>query len=253
MKKYKLLFLLFFSSILLTFSQNSCEEKVIEAKKLLFEKSPFTNGEMIFKLVFDCAENGNTEAEALLGLLYLNAVGTNQDNNLAFEYINRAAQKSFPNAQYNLGRMYKYGVGCDLDFETAIKWFEKATENGSQRAAYSLGYMYFKGLAVDQDYKKAIYWFEQSDDYMAQHYLGLSYYLGYGVEPNKDKALEILLTNPILNSKTLVTYIQNNKKEKIQKIVNQVIEENDSDLENDLSLENTVTSSSNSSSLKNVG
>ena len=252
MKKQKLFFLLFFSFTLITLSQNSCEEKVNEAKKLLFENSPFTDGETIFELVANCANKGNTEAEALLGLLYLKGIGTINNDDLAFKYISKAANRGFANAQYNLGRLYKYGVGCDLDFKEAVKWFKNATENGNQRAAYSLGYMYYKGIAVAQDYRNAIYWFEQSDDYMAQHYLGLSYYLGYGVAPNEDKALEILLTNPIPNSETLVTYIENNKKEKIEQGVSQVIEENDAELENDLNIETTVTNSSTSSSMKEI-
>jgi len=252
MKKYNHFFLLFFSFTLLTFSQNSCEEKLEEAKKLLFENSPFTDGETIFKLVVNCADNDNTEAESLLGLLYLKGIGTINNDDLAFKYITKAANKGFANAQYNIGRMYKYGVGCDLDFDTAVKWFKKATENGSQRAAYSLGYMYFKGLAVTQDYANAIKWFEQSDDYMAQHYLGLSYYLGYGVTSNEDKALEILLTNPIPNSETLVTYIKKNKKEKIEEGISQVIEENDSDPKNDLRIEKSVTNSSTSPNTKSI-
>jgi len=253
MKKNILLFLLLFSFSIFGFSQNSCEENLDKAKELLFENYPFNDGETIFELINSCSNKGNTEAESLLGLLYLNGIGTNVNEDLAFKHISNAANKGFATAQYNLGRMYKYGVGCDLNYETAIEWFEKASKNGNQRASYSLGYMYFKGLSVSQNYGKAIYWFEQSEDYMAKHYLGLSYYLGYGVEPNETKALELLLKNPIQNSKALVTYILNNRKQKIEADVNVVLEENETESEKDLKLEKTATNNSlNSTSLQTV-
>ena len=59
---------------------------------------------------------------------------------------------------------------------------------------------------------------------MARHFLGLCYYLGYGVNANKTRALEILLSNPILNSKTLVTYIEKEQKDKIEEQVHKDLE-----------------------------
>ena len=100
------------------------EQKLEKAKKLLFEDSPFNSGETIFKLINSCTNVGSLEAESLLGMLYLNGIGTKVNEVLAFKHVSNAANKGFANAQYNLGRMYKYGDGCDLNFETAIEWFE---------------------------------------------------------------------------------------------------------------------------------
>ncbi len=209
--------------------QSTCEQNIEKAKELLTDNSPFNNQEVIFNLVAPCADAGDTDAENLLGIFYLNGVGTEINEAKAYELISSAAAKNHVNAQYNLGRMYKYGVGCPLDFEKAVEYFEKANQQGNQRAAYSLGYMYYKGLGVAQDYEKAVYWFEHSEDPMAKHFLGLCYYQGYGVEADEDKALGILLTNNIVNSATLIHYIEDNQKENIANEVAQALDTNTSE------------------------
>jgi hypothetical protein len=219
---------LFFLSIT-AFSQSQCEENIEKAKKLLNEKSPFVTGEIVFNLIYSCAKNGDAVAENMLGLCYLNGVGTSIDEDTAFQYINSSAKKKNATAQYNLGRLYKYGIGCELSFVEAIKWFNKASLNGNQRASYTLGYMYYKGFGVEQDYKKAVQWFQKSTDFMAQHYLGICYYLGYGVPVNEQKALEVLLNNPTGNSQKLVAYIKAGQKEKNKQEITEVINQNKND------------------------
>lgn len=200
----------------LLYAQDVCEKNIKKAQSLIQNPSPFTEQAAIFNLIEPCALQGNAEAENYLGMLYLKGIGTEKDDIKAFKYISKSAKKNYDKAQYNLGRLYKYGSGCQLNFQKAMDWFETATANGNQRAAYSLGYMYYKGYGVEQNYTKAVYWFKRSEDPMAVHYLGLCYYLGYGVRANEDKALELLLNNPILNSKTLVDYIEKAQKETLK-------------------------------------
>ncbi|MDO5968372.1 hypothetical protein Q4Q35_00995 [Flavivirga aquimarina] len=214
------------------YSQDStCDNDLEKAKNLLAENSPFDDSAVIFKLVEPCALNGNSAAENLLGVLYLKGIGTPVDEATAFKYISSGAEKGHATAQYNLGRMYKTGAGCAINFNKAIDWFKKSSTNGNQRATYSLGYMYYKGLGVEQNYQQAIQWFKNSEDPMAKHFLGLCYYQGYGVPADENKALEILLTNTIINSKTLVSYIQNNQKENTDTAVEEAL--------NDISNNNT--------------
>ena len=215
MKKHLITTLLLCCTVFQIQAQSSFKENIKKAKKLLNTPSPFDQQARALPLLQTCIEQGNAEAENMLGMLYLKGIAVEVDLDKAFLYISTAAHKNYDRAQYNLGRMYKYGMGCEIDFNQAIRWFEKATSNGNQRAAYSLGYMAYKGFGIKQDYSKAVYWFERSQDPMAKHFLGLCYYLGYGVSANTDKALEILLNNTTLNSKTLVNYIKENQKESI--------------------------------------
>jgi hypothetical protein len=207
-------------------AQDNCEKNLKKVKQLLEKKSPFTTQKHIFSLLEPCALQGDGEAENRLGMFYLNGIGTDKDITKAFTHISNAANKGYANAQYNLGRLYKYGEGCEINFIKAIEWFEKATANGNQRAAYSLGYMYYKGFGVAQNYKKAVNWFEQSDDPMASHFLAICYYLGYGVAVDENKSIELLLTNPTINSKTFLNYVKANQKEKNEDLLAQVLESN---------------------------
>jgi len=217
MKKSKLL--LFFLSVFITTTQaqTPCDKKLNKVAHVLKNTTPFSNDAALFKLVEPCALAGNAKAENYLGMFYLNGIGTKKDEDKAFTYIEKAAHSGYAAAQCNLGLLYKYGNGCQLDFKKAIAWFRKGSANGNQKAAYFLGYMYYKGFGVPQDYTKAVYWFNNSSYAMARHYLGLCYYLGYGVPANETKALEILLNNQILNSKTLVTSIQAEQKQRQEK------------------------------------
>ena len=224
MKKY--IFLLSFccSMSCLYAQEDTCNLTIEKAKIILYKESPFVDQATLVTLLEPCASQGHAQALNYLGLVYLNGIGTAVNHTKAYQYISSAANKGYVQAQYNLGRLYKYGVGCDINFIKAIEWFEIATANGNQRAAYTLGYMNFKGFGVPQDYQKAVAWFNKSTDPMARHFLGLCYYLGYGVNANTTRALEILLSNPIINSKTLVTYIEKEQKSQIKTEVSKALE-----------------------------
>ncbi|GAB1857036.1 hypothetical protein MHTCC0001_18720 [Flavobacteriaceae bacterium MHTCC 0001] len=225
MKKYILLVSI--SSLVLGLyaqEEDPCAETLKEAKAILYKTSPFVDQTTLIPLLEPCATEGNAQAENYLGLAYLQGIGTEKDEDKAFKYIFSAAQKDYATAQYNLGRLYKHGLGCELNFTNAITWWETAISNGSQRAAFTLGYMYYKGFGVAQDYKRAVYWFERSDYPMARHFLAICNYFGYGVPVNESRALELLLANPTINSKTLLTYIKAERKIKNEAAVNKVLQ-----------------------------
>ncbi len=203
---------------------NQCTETLKKAKSILYKESPFVDQTTLIPLLEPCASQGNAQAENYLGLAYLQGIGTEKDEEKAFRYIFSAAQNDYATAQYNLGRLYKHGLGCELNFTKAITWWETAVSNGSQRAAFTLGYMYYKGFGVAQDYKRAVYWFERSDYPMARHFLAICNYFGYGVPVNESRALELLLANPTINSKTLLTYIKAERKAKNEAAVTKVLE-----------------------------
>lgn len=226
MKKNFALFICSLFAVLGLNAQNdSTNEALLQAKELLAENSPFNDGKTVVNLIEPLADGGNAEAQNLLGVLYTKGFGTGKDMDRAFELFKKAAEKGDINAQYNLGRLYKTGApNQKIDFDKAITWFKRAAANGHQRATYSLGYLHYKGLGVPQDYKKAVAWFSKSSDPMAIHFLGLSHYQGYGVPANKEKALELLLENDIPNSRTLLTYIQQDQKKKNERNVKEAIE-----------------------------
>ena len=68
------------------------------------------------------------------------------------------AEQGASDAQYNLGIMYNTGRGVLQDHKTAIKWFRLSAEQGSANAQYNLGVMYDNGRGVIQDYIYAHMW-----------------------------------------------------------------------------------------------
>ena len=55
------------------------------------------------------------------------------------------AEQGNTDAQYNLGVMYGKGRGVPQDDKTALKWYRLAAEQGNAAAQHNLGCMYEKG------------------------------------------------------------------------------------------------------------
>lgn len=142
-----------------------------------------------------CASQGASDAQLLLGQLYLKST-QEKLHKQGFALVREAAEQGNVAASCELGILYKYGKGCRLSLDSALYWFQKAAEGGSSKAAYSMGYMYYKGLGtVSQDYSKAVDWFQSSTHPMAQYWLAICYYYGYGVAQNTKLAMDLLSSN----------------------------------------------------------
>ena len=69
------------------------------------------------------------------------------------------ADQGDANAQYMLGIMYANGRGVPQDYAEAMKWCRLAAEQGYARAQYMLGIMYANGRGVPQNDVQAHMWF----------------------------------------------------------------------------------------------
>ena len=77
------------------------------------------------------AEQGNTDAEYMLGNRYLDGQGVPQDYTQAAVWWRKAAEQGHAEAQYNLGLSCGYGRGVRRDYTQAATWFRKAAEQGN--------------------------------------------------------------------------------------------------------------------------
>ena len=79
-----------------------------------------------------------------------------------------SAEQGNANAQFLLGFMYYQGKGVLLDYKEAAKWYRLSAEQGDAIAQCNLGGMYNEGKGVPQDYKEAVKWWklaaEQQDE-----------------------------------------------------------------------------------------
>ena len=81
------------------------------------------------------AEQGNAEAQSVLGLMYSLGLGVSQDSQEAVKWYRRAAEQGYADAQFRLGVMYYFGEGVPKDHVLAYKWFNLSADQGNKNAA----------------------------------------------------------------------------------------------------------------------
>lgn len=92
--------------------------------------------------------------EYLIGRMYMNGQGIEQDYNKAYYSFKLSATNGHAHANYYIGNMYYYGLGVEQSFEKAMDYYYRAHENKDMYATYRLAKMYLKGEGVSVDYKK---------------------------------------------------------------------------------------------------
>ena len=105
------------------------------------------------------AEQGDAEAQFILGSMYREDLGVPQDDKEAVRWYRLAAEQGLALAQYNLGNMYRDGHGVPQDDKEAVRWYRLAAEQGLADAQSVLGLAYATGHGVPQDDKEAVRWF----------------------------------------------------------------------------------------------
>lgn len=117
------------------------------------------------------AESGNAYVMNKMAMIYLDE-GNEEMLPKAMEYLNVAATKGNNSmAQYTLGNIYSsenYGM-CDVD--KAISWYKKAEKNGNEFASYNLGKIYLQ----NEDYNNAIEHFKLCNNKYAYYSLSKIY------------------------------------------------------------------------------
>lgn len=140
------------------------------------------------------AAGGSAHAYFNLAYMYATGNGVEKDCGKAVELWLTPAEQGDPVAQVNVGSLYADGSECTpQDFDEAIRWYRLAAEQNDPVAQHSIGAIHAMGAGVEQSYEKAREWYEKA---AAQGYadsqatLGWMYFAGEGVEPDLDKARE---------------------------------------------------------------
>ena len=105
------------------------------------------------------AEQGNSDAQINLGLMYYKGIGVPQDYAEALKWYRLAAEEGVAVAQKNLGYLYDRGIGVPHDYAEALKWYRLAAEQGDSDAQINLGVMYYNGNGVLQSNVMAHMWY----------------------------------------------------------------------------------------------
>ncbi|MEX1109582.1 MAG: tetratricopeptide repeat protein [Dongiaceae bacterium] len=116
------------------------------------------NYDRAFGLLKPLAEDGNVDAQAIVGLMYALGQGVIQDPDEAVKWYRLAAEQGHADAQFNLAVIYYLSAGVDPDDKEASHWYGLAADQGVAAAQYNLGYMFYKGHGVTRDYVQAYKW-----------------------------------------------------------------------------------------------
>jgi localization factor PodJL len=112
------------------------------------------------------ANQGYAPAQYKLGLIYKGDEGklAPVDKAQARTWIKRAAEGGVPNAMFMLGSMYYNGEGGEQDRSTAAMWFRKSAERGVVDGQFNLGSLYQSGEGVPLNPTEAYKWMRIAAD-----------------------------------------------------------------------------------------
>lgn len=133
------------------------------------------------------AEQGIPVVQHDVGVKYFQGQGVEQDYLKAAYWWEQSANAGLADSQFNLGLLYYRGIGLEVDYQKASSLFTLAAEQDHPHAQYSLAVMYAFGQYLDKDYEHALKWFRKSAAHkvaQAQFNLGVFYENGYGLEVN---------------------------------------------------------------------
>ena len=82
------------------------------------------------------AEQGDVEAQTLLGALYSNGEGVPQDHAESRKWTRLAALQGHPAAHNNLGSAYQFGSGVPQNNVMAHMWYNIAAAGGDKLAVW---------------------------------------------------------------------------------------------------------------------
>ena len=103
----------------------------------------------------EAAENGNADAQMLLGKMYANGEGVQKDDTESLKWYYKAAEQGNADAQSLISAVYGQ---LAKDYSNAAVWLVKAAEQGHASAQYRMGLAYSTGRCVPQDYVEAHMW-----------------------------------------------------------------------------------------------
>jgi hypothetical protein len=176
-------FLLFPLLLCFVFPVLSNAEQLEDAKAAIDNK----DFEKAYELLCPLAEEDNAEAQTILGSLYINGQGVEEDITTGLSWIMKAATQGYDVARvralnlcmdiarqgdtaamYNVGYMCLNGWGGEQNANDCIEWLETAAKLGHIRSGNVLSQIYSKGsFGITPDEEKASHWSDMAAGFAA--------------------------------------------------------------------------------------
>ena len=104
------------------------------------------------------AENGNVEAQYILGGMYEIGLGVARNDGQCAYWWQEAANQGHAGSQKALGSMYFSGRGVPQDYAKSMELYLRAAEQGHPHAQKYVALGYQRGMGLPLDPEKAAYW-----------------------------------------------------------------------------------------------
>jgi TPR repeat protein len=182
--------------------------------------------EKAVKLYLPLAEQGDANAQYMLGSIYFTGKKVQQDLQVALKWLRMSAAQGNSNAQSLLKNEFMVRAAQDSqyqqfgspsktpspatanaapmddaidaynrgDYAQALKISRSLAAQGDASAQYNIGVMYRRGQGVTQSDQEALKWYRlaaDQGDASAQSNLGYMYHFGYGVTQDSQEALKL--------------------------------------------------------------
>ncbi len=161
---------------------------------LLISSVVFAEGtsDSTISAIRNAAEQGDPDAQYILGRSYYYGKGTVQDKQLGIYWLQKSAEQNHAEAQFNLAHFY-FRDHSKVDKSEALDLLKKAAEQNIPEAQYSLYEVYNNDnpFIRIKNVPEAIKWLRkaaENDDIEAQLQLANYYYKGIGVSKNEAEA-----------------------------------------------------------------
>jgi len=129
----------------------------LEAGKRAWDQGDYATA---LKELTPLAEQGNADAQVLLGLMYFRGQGVSKDPSLALKWYKAAADQGNADGQAHLGSMYLMGMGVKKDTSQALKLWKLSANQGNPGAQVNLGLAYRNLRDVPHDFVQSYMWFD---------------------------------------------------------------------------------------------
>jgi hypothetical protein len=136
------------------------DEMLYEALDIIMEDKSEEYATAIANLT-ELSDNGNVDAQYILGELYFQGIGTDADIDRAAEYIKLAYDNGNANAFEIYGKLAFIGDGISQDYEEAYSAF-RLIDEPSADINCAIGMMYAYGMGVRIDYDIAASYLDEA-------------------------------------------------------------------------------------------
>lgn len=108
------------------------------------------------------SDKNDKEGQYYLGMLYLQGLGTQPHQELAFKNLLRAAFNQHPQAQYQVAKLYTLGLGVERNETQSARWYQTAAKNGVKEAILVSSLISRLGLGTPKNNQLAYEYYQQA-------------------------------------------------------------------------------------------